>query len=50
MIYEKERNKIKQDIYEIQTEYQDKHIITENILEYIKQNINIIWDIINNKE
>ena len=48
MSYEKERNKIKQDIYEIQTEYQDKHIIAENILEYIKQNINIIWDIINN--
>ena len=50
MSYEKERNKIKQDIYEIQTKYQDKHIITENILEYIKQNINIIWDVINNKE
>ena len=48
MSYQKERNKIKQDIYEIQTKYQDKHIITEKILEYIKQNINIIWDIINN--
>ena len=48
MSYEKERNKIKQDLYEIQTKYQDKHIITDKMLKYIKQNINIIWDVINN--
>ena len=45
-MYEKEELKIKQDIYDIQTKYQDKHIITEEILRYIKNNINIIWDVI----
>jgi hypothetical protein len=50
MNYGKEKDKIKQDIYEIQTKHQDKFIVTDKILEYIKQNINIIWDVINNKE
>ena len=45
-MYEKKELKIKQDIYDIQTKYQDKHIITEEILEYIKNNTNIIRDVI----
>lgn len=49
-MYKNERLKIKQDLYEIQTKTNDKNIITENILNYIKNNINIIWDISNNKE
>jgi len=48
-MYELEEAKIRQDLYAIQTRYQDKHIVTEKILEYIRDNINIIWDVINNK-
>ena len=47
-MYEKEEMKIKQDLYEIQTHYQDKLVVTEKLWSYIKDNMNLLFDVINN--
>jgi hypothetical protein len=50
-MYEKEEMKIKQDLYDILTHYQDKLVITEKVWSYIQSNINLMFDIMkNNKE
>jgi len=49
-MYESEKLKIKNDLHEILNKTEDKNIIVDDFLFYIKNNINIIWDVVNNKE
>jgi hypothetical protein len=49
-MYETEKQKIKYDLHSILNKTNDKNIIVDDVLFYIKNNINIIWDVVNNKD
>lgn len=47
-MYEKEKDLIKKELYNILTLSSDKYCQVDYIFSYIEKNINILWDVVKN--